>query len=115
MKQFEMIPVACNMDAISAEQMSRYGGSRRLLREACLGVEEHADGFSFRYPAQPELVSAAGDLIGLEQACCAFLRYDLAVPAGAGEFTLRLTGSEGAKAFVVENMLETLSRGVGAS
>ncbi len=109
MKTFDMIPIACDMSAISEEQMARYGGSRELLREACVGYEEHPDGFSFRYPAEPELLSAAGDLIGVEQSCCAFLQYDLAVPAGAQEFTLRLIGSPAAKAFVVENFVEAIS------
>ena len=105
MKKIEIIPIACDMGAISEDQLARYGGSRALLLAACVGTEEHADGFSFRYPAQPELLAAAGELIGLEQACCAFLRYELAMPAGGEEFTLRIGGGEGARAFIAENMM----------
>lgn len=106
-----MIPIACDMSAVSDEQVRKYGASRTLLQSACVGIEEHADGFSFRYPARPELLAAAGDLIGIEQACCAFLHYDLSMPAGAAEFTLRMSGAEGAKAFVAENLVGAVSSG----
>jgi hypothetical protein len=103
------IPIACDTEAIAADDRSAHAGASDLLIEACLGFEEHADAVTFRYPARPELLATAGRWMGLERQCCAFLDFALRAPAGSDEFELRIGGRDGAKAFVLANMVPARS------
>jgi hypothetical protein len=105
MNTFEMIPIACNMDAISEDQLASYQSVRELLQAACVAVQERPRAVAFRYPARPELLAAASEWISLERRCCAFLGFELSVAPGENEFTLQVGGSEAAKAFVLANMV----------
>lgn len=105
MKTFEMIPIACDMGAIAADQLPAHVAAIEALRASCVGIEEQPDAVTFRYPARPELLATVGQWIGLERRCCAFLDFVLSAPAGSDQFELRIGGSEGAKAFVLENMV----------
>jgi hypothetical protein len=105
MKTFELIPIACNIDAISGDQLASYQSVREALETACTGIEERPQAVAFRYPARPELLAAASEWIGLDRRCCAFLGFELSVAPGENEFTLQVGGSEAAKAFVLANMV----------
>lgn len=99
------IPIACDMDAIAADDLPAHARAGEELIASCVGFEEEADAVRFRYPARPELLATAGRWMGLERQCCAFLDFTLSAPAGAKEFELRIGGSEAAKAFVLTNMV----------
>ena len=103
------MPIACDMNAIAADDLPAHAGVGDALIEACLGFEEHPDAVTFRYPSRPELLATAGRWMGLERQCCAFLSFELAAAAGSDEFELRIGGSPDAKAFVLANMVPARS------
>ena len=98
---------ACDMTAMSVEdRVAHHALVRRLLGEAMAELRELPDGLAFRFPAgEYDAVSA---FVGRERLCCPFLRFVLEVEPQGGALWLRLTGPEGAKAFIrAELGLET--------
>jgi hypothetical protein len=105
------IPIACDMAAIAASDRPAHEQASAELMSACVGFEEEPDAVRLRYPARPELLATVGRWMGLERQCCAFLDFALLAPAGSAEFELRIGGGEGAKAFVLANMVPERSPG----
>lgn len=99
------IPIACNMGAIARGEQPAHADAGATLQASCVGFEEQDDAVTFRHPARPELLASAGQWMGLERQCCAFLDFALSAPAGSDEFELRIGGGEGAKRFVLLNMV----------
>lgn len=96
----EEIPIACVLGALTPAQREREG----VLLEEHLGaiqeVREREDGFSFRYPADPELLGRMAELVGLEHMCCPFLDFQLEWMGRAEAPWLHVTGGERIKPFV---------------
>jgi hypothetical protein len=87
-------PIACVLDALTAEQKLRQRDLVSRLRSALTEVEETADGFRAR-PGDVSLVEIA-EWIALERRCCPFVRFTLEVE---GEDTIvAVSGPEGTKA-----------------
>lgn len=88
-------PVACNLGAMSPEQRTRHRSILTQLRTALHDVVEQPDGYSFRYPARPELFMALAEFITLESLCCSFFRFVLEKGPAEGDVWLRVSGPEG--------------------
>lgn len=96
-------PLACDMSAIDTGRRERHAATgRELLRAA--EIRELPDGYAFRLPAGPDVLVKAAEFISLEKLCCPFLRFVLEVEPEGGPLWLRLTGREGVKAFVREEV-----------
>jgi len=54
------------------------------------------------------VLTKAAEFISLERLCCPFLRFSLEVEPEGGPIWLRLTGREGVKAFIREEVGELL-------
>ena len=66
-------------------------------------IRELPNGYEFRLDGQDVIVRTA-EFISLEKLCCPFLTFGLDVEAENGSVWLRLTGRDGVKAFVREEI-----------
>ena len=93
-------PVACNLGAFSAAERERHAALLRRLGERMLETRELPDGYAYRFAPEPGTIAELGEWVGLERACCPFLRFTLEVEPDDGPVWLRLTGSSQVKEFV---------------
>jgi hypothetical protein len=99
------VPVACNPQALSAEDWAEHRAtSLRLFGELREATEELEDGYAFRFPAAVLPLAAA--FVERERRCCPFFRFHLTVPPAAAAITLRITGSPEAKAVIRAELLD---------
>jgi hypothetical protein len=71
-------------------------------------VRELPDGYEFRMADEENFLVRIADFISLERLCCPFLAFGLDVEAEGGSVKLLLTGREGVKAFIREEVNELL-------
>lgn len=93
-------PIACVMNAMSEEQLSRYADLRVRWQGQIQEITELRDGYALRFPPQSDLMLAVAEFITLERLCCPFLQFELVLEAEGNALWLRLRGREGVKAFV---------------
>lgn len=101
-------PIACDMSAIEPALRAGHIATGGQVFRAAEEIRELADGYAFRLPPRPDLLQKAAEFISLERLCCPFLGYSLEVEPEGGPAWLRLTGREGVKAFIREEVSELL-------
>ena len=72
-------------------------------RELFLQIQETrelSNGYEFRFADEPDVLKPLAEFVLLEKLCCPFLRFEIEVEAERGPVWLRLTGREGVKAFI---------------
>ena len=89
---------ACNMKALSTAERARHQELTRILLTTVAEKAELKDGYGFRLPAS-ELGHAA-EWVRLEARCCPFFTFELEQARDEGPLWMRITGSEGVKAFI---------------
>lgn len=97
-------PLACDMTAIPADQRPLHLAKSRELFSQIEETRELADGYEFRFADQSNLLKQLADFVSLEKLCCPFLRFEIEVGAESGPVWLRLTGREGVKEFIQEEV-----------
>lgn len=97
-------PIACDMSAIEPAQRARHVANGRQLFGAVSEIRELPDGYDFRLSGDPETLVKAAEFVSLERLCCPFLGFALEVGPEGGPVRLRLTGREGVKAFIREEV-----------
>ena len=97
--QSEVI-IACNPNAITAEQRERWLEVGTQLYAAVLEVQELPDGYTFRLPSDPEMLLLVAEDLNFERLCCPFIHFTLDIEPNGGPFWLRFTGGEGVKEFL---------------
>ena len=65
-------------------------------------MRELADGYEFRF--EDDVLNRLAEFVSLEKLCCPFLNFGIEVEAENGPVWLRLTGREGVKAFIREEI-----------
>ena len=76
-------------------------------RELFLQIQETrelSNGYEFRFGDESEVLRRLAEFVSLEKLCCPFLRFEIEVEAESGPVWLRLTGHEGVKAFIREEI-----------
>ena len=96
-------PIACDMSLLSPSQREIHIDTSRDLFSSLNQIRELSNGYEFRLDGSNVIVKAA-EFISLEKLCCPFLNFSLEVEAENGPVWLRLTGREGVKAFVREEI-----------
>ena len=96
-------PIACDMSVLSPEQRQMHLNTSRDLFTSLKQIRELSHGYEFRLEGSNVIVKAA-EFISLEKLCCPFLNFILEVEAENGPVWLKLTGREGVKAFVREEI-----------
>jgi len=66
--------------------------------------KELPDGYALRFDGDAQRLEDVVRLIGLERACCSFLRFRLSVEPQNGPLWLELTGPPGTKQFIRAEM-----------
>jgi hypothetical protein len=96
-------PIACNLNALSAVERQQHAARSERLKEAVVKVEEVADGYRLFF--DPTLSPAElFAWIEAERRCCPFLDFELRLERENGMRQLQLTGREGVKAFIAEEI-----------
>ena len=94
------VPIACNLEALSAPERERHAALLLELSRKVLEMRELPDGYAYRFAPEAGTTAAIAEWIGLERACCPFLRFSLDVEPNTGPVWLRLTGSARVKEFI---------------
>lgn len=88
---------------MSPEQKETHLAKSRELFSYLMEKRELPDGYEFRLDG-PHAIEKAAEFISLEKLCCPFLGFTMEVEAEGGPVWLRLTGREGVKAFIREEI-----------
>ena len=97
-------PIACDMSAIEPGRREQHIITGRELFGTVEEILELPDGYAFRLTSGQDLPVKAAEFISLEKLCCPFLGFALEVEPEGGSVWLRLTGREGVKAFIREEV-----------
>ena len=97
-------PIACDMSAIEPGSRARHVANAGELFRAVEEIRELPGGYAFRLPNDSDLLLKAAGFVSLERLCCPFLGFALEVEPEGGPVWLRLTGREGVKAFIREEV-----------
>ena len=97
-------PLACDMSAIEPARREQHIATGRELFSAVMDIRELPDGYAFRLYNGPDVLIKTAEFISLERLCCPFLRFVIEVEPEGGAVVLRLTGREGVKAFIREEV-----------
>jgi hypothetical protein len=97
-------PLACDMSAIEPDRREHHIATAGQLFRAVTDIRELPDGYAFCLPGDPNILLKAAEFISVEKLCCPFLVFVLEVEAEGGPVWLRLTGREGVKAFIREEV-----------
>ena len=92
------------MTAIPPDQRQAHLTTSKDLFSRIEEFCELSDGYEFRFVSGPDLIVKLGEFISLEKLCCPFLKFVIDVEADGGPVWLRLTGREGVKAFIREEV-----------
>lgn len=96
-------PIACDMSVLSAEQREAHLATSRTLFSYVQDKRELANGYEFRLEG-PDAIAKVAEFISLEKLCCPFLGFTIEVEPEGGPLWLRLTGRDGVKAFIREEI-----------
>ena len=91
---------ACNVNALTTTERARHQDLSRTLLAAVQEKSELRDGYAFRLPASALMTAA--EWVSFERKCCPFFTFEIEQPKDQGPVWLRITGSEGVKAFIEE-------------
>ena len=102
MNQSHELPIACNINALSATQQERRATIAKHLHDAVLRVQELPDGYQFLYPST--LFLEVAEFTSLERQCCPFFTFQLTVEHDNGPLRFQITGRDGVKEFMQEEL-----------
>ena len=91
--------VACNLNAISPAQRSRYRDLGEKLRRAIQHRSELSSGYTYELDAETITLLEAAQWITMERLCCPFLTFSLKV--GDDAFRLTISGPDPSKAILL--------------
>lgn len=97
-------PIACDMTAIPLSKRQTHLKTSRDLFSHIQEVRELPDGYKFHLRGDKEVLVNVAEFISLERLCCPFLAFRLDVEKEDGPVWLSLTGREGVKAFIREEV-----------
>ena len=96
--------IACTLS--SKEKRERVQAAENDLLEGVSRVEELDDGYVLWFPSEDGRLQKVAEFVQLESQCCAFLDFEIRVPAGGEELALSLTGPEGTKEVLAAMLAE---------
>ena len=96
-------PIACDMSVLSPLQREKHLANSRALFSCVKEIRELSSGYEF-YLGGSDVIVKAAEFIALEKLCCPFLGFVIEVESEAGPIWLRLTGREGVKEFIREEI-----------
>ena len=97
-------PIACDMSAIEPGERARHIANAGELFRAVGEIRELPGGYAFRLPSDADTLRKTAEFISIERLCCPFLGFVLEFEPEGGPAWLRLTGREGVKQFIREEV-----------
>ena len=94
------IPIACDLDAISANDRPRYNELRAMLASAAVGRRALPDGVAIEVETERMTLAQLAEWISFERKCCPFLEFRIEVAPDSGPVWLSLTGRPGVREFL---------------
>ena len=94
--------LACTLT--SSELQRRKETVLASLKKAVLERKELQDGFTFRFDGKDDMLDQLTEFVKSERSCCSFFKFRLTIDGNSESIWLDLTGPEGAKAFVTEEL-----------
>lgn len=98
------LPIACNLSGREAAR--RKESTAEVLHQA-VRVREIEDGYEFMFPGEGGPVAGIVELVVAERACCPFFVFEILFEAAGGPIRLRVTGPDGAKEFIQDELILT--------
>ena len=105
MSQNHEVPIACDFNAIAPSERDQHTATAHQIFAAVQEVAELDDGYSFRLPAETQILRAVTDFIANERLCCPFFQFEVVVEPQSAALWLRLRGAEDVKAFVRSDVM----------
>jgi len=99
------IAFACDLFALSIPQRKQHAALVAQLAQVVEDVQELPNGYVFHYPSDTTVWAALTEWIDLECQCCPFLSFTVQL-APHTPLSLQLTGSDGVKPFLKEELLQ---------
>jgi hypothetical protein len=96
------LPLACELDAISASDRPRYDELRKMLATSAIGKRELSDGIAVRISTERMALAQLAEWISFERKCCPFLDFRIDVAPESGPVWVSLTGRAGVKEFLLQ-------------
>ena len=93
-----IIPLACDMTAIPADEREAHRILTEHLMASAASIRDVPRGLAVQWPATA--YAEVTRFIDSERRCCPFLTFTLTILSGGGPLDLRLTGPEGVTAFL---------------
>lgn len=97
-------PIACDMTAIPLDRRQGHVAASRELFSQIEQFRELSNGYDFRFASRSDLLMKLAEFVSLEKLCCPFLSFVIEVEPEGGPVWLRLTGREGVKTFIREEI-----------
>jgi hypothetical protein len=106
------VPIACDMQAIAADQRVAHQQVAEHLFAAVQEVRELPDGYALRLPEDSVTFTNAVSFLVNERLCCPFFHFTLDLTPEQGPIWLHITGGAGVKAFVAAEVLSHIPASV---
>jgi hypothetical protein len=74
------------------------------LKKEVKEKKELSNGYAFRFDGSDKILAELTEFIRTERTCCDFFTFNLSVSGDKSEIWLELTGPEGAKDFITEEL-----------
>lgn len=97
-------PLACDMSAIEQGRREQHIATGREVFSAVTEILELPEGYAFRLTGETDTLVKTVEFVSLERLCCPFLGFVIEVEPEGGSVWLQLTGREGVKAFIREEV-----------
>ena len=100
------------MSVLTPAQRGMHMATSRELFSTVQAIQELPDGYEFHLTDDPQAIVKAAEFVSLEKLCCPFLNFAIEVKPEGGPVWLRLTGREGVKAFIREEISGLLGNAI---
>jgi hypothetical protein len=94
------LPIVCDPNALTPKQRERWMEIGTQMYSAIEEIRELPNGYAFRLPNSPAMLTLIAEDLNMERLCCPFLRFTLELESNHGAFWLSFTGREGSKEFL---------------
>ena len=105
-------PFACDMTAFTPAERQEHIAAIGQVFGAVEDIQELSDGYAFRLPNETAMLLKLADFITKERLCCPFFGFSLNLEPEGGALWLSLTGREGVKPFIQEEIGHALNEAV---
>lgn len=103
-----MSSFACDMSAITPAERQQHIATIRTVFGAVDEIRELADGYAFRLAIKKQLFMQVAAFVSKERLCCPFFGFQIEIEPEGELMWLSLTGREGVKPFILEEIGEAL-------